>query len=178
MFGQVEIKKPPAVQVVDNIYNQVERDISRISNVDAIRKLREACIAKRLNTTSVIENLRLRCAENLIRQVEDGRTNPTTVLHILKVASEAGAVDLGLASDSPTTKGGINLTNVIHNKSSSLAAAQAGASAPSISGGDSEGKATSSTVQDIGSLIEAIISITEGLKKDPKIIDILPDSTG
>jgi len=86
---------------------------------------------------------------------------------IIKTLSEVGASDLGVITGTPTNCG-VNLYNLINNKNTNPTAAMGSSSPGAIAGSDG---ATSSTVKDIGSLLEAIAGITDGVKQHPKLLD-------
>jgi hypothetical protein len=160
-------KKPASVQVVEKIINDLENNVVNIRREDAIRSVQDIFIMKRLNAASTIEDARARAIESLTSKL--ATMSPGLLLKTIETLSQVGEVDIGAITGSPNTKGGVNLYNVINNRNSN---ANLGASlAGSIASSDSSGKADSSTVKDIGGLLEAITGIAESVKHNPRIID-------
>ena len=168
----VPAKRPVADQVIDRFVDNLEQRIEAISNADAITSLRQIFLAKRLASASALEELRLKATGLLMAQVEEMHRqkrpiNPAVIAAIVKTLSDVGAADLAVATGNSPTAGGISLYNVVNNRNSSAAVAMSGSTASPI-GGD---KATSSTIQDVGTLLEAITSIADGIKRNPTLID-------
>ena len=160
-------KRPVADQVVDRITDGLEQNIAALSNANAIDSLRQIFIAKRLNSASAIEELRLKSVQILlehIKEIDHRKINPAMLTTIIKALSEVNGFDLNIATGN-SANSGINLYNVINNRSAAVA--MGGTTAAPIDGD----RATSSTIQDIGSLLEAITSIADGVKRNPRLID-------
>ena len=84
---------------------ELEQGIDKIDRDDAIRRLRDAYIVKRLTSAAAVEDLRLKAAYLLLQHLEEldyKRVNPAMIMAIIKTLSEVNAFDLGTATGTPT----------------------------------------------------------------------------